>query len=67
MLQTLLQNILPVLQNAATVIIPLALLLAFAAQRPGDLTKWLWRGCHPGDGLFLYCCILKNNRIHKKP
>ncbi len=44
MLQNLLQSLLPVLQNAADAIIPLAILLAFAAKRPGGSAKWIWRG-----------------------
>jgi uncharacterized membrane protein len=42
MLQTLLQNLLPGLQNTTAVAIPLAVLLAFVARRPGRLTRGLW-------------------------
>ncbi len=48
MLQTLLQNLLPGLQNATAVAIPLAVLLAFVARRPGGLTKWLRRSAALG-------------------
>lgn len=48
MLQNLLQSLLPVLQNAAAVIIPLAMLLAFLAKRSGVLTKWIWWGVKLG-------------------
>lgn len=48
MLQNLLQSLLPVLQDAAIVIIPLAMLLAFARKRPGTLTTWIWRGISLG-------------------
>lgn len=44
----MLQNLLPVLQNAAAAIIPLAMLMAFVMKQPGTLTKWVWRGVSLG-------------------
>jgi uncharacterized membrane protein len=63
MLQTLLQILLPVLQNAAAVIIPLAMLLAFIAKRPDALTKWFWWGVNLGVVSSFIVTILKLTSI----
>jgi uncharacterized membrane protein len=65
MLQNLLQSLLPVLQNAAAAIIPLAMLLAFAAKRPGILAKWIWRGMGLGIAGSLIAAILRFNAVFK--
>ncbi|WP_378955958.1 Fe-S-containing protein [Pelosinus sp. sgz500959] len=45
MLQSVLQNLIPAMQNAAMVVIPLAMLLALASKEEfGTLKKFIWRG-----------------------
>lgn len=65
MLQNLLQSLLPVLQNAASAIIPLAMLLAFVSKQPGALTQWFWPGVMLGTSGSLVVAILKLAAIIK--
>ena len=45
MLQSILQNLIPTMQNAALAVIPLAMLLAIASkEQQGHIKKWIWRG-----------------------
>lgn len=49
MLQNVLHNLIPVMQNVATAMIPLAMLLAFLnTRKPTALRAWLWRGVYTG-------------------
>jgi uncharacterized membrane protein len=49
MLQSILQNLIPTLQNAVLAIIPLVMLLALLSkQQPENLKKWIWRGIQWG-------------------
>ncbi|GBG55762.1 hypothetical protein SPFL3102_03013 [Sporomusaceae bacterium FL31] len=49
MLQNVLHNLIPVMQNVATALIPLAMLLAFLnTRKPTALRAWLWRGVYTG-------------------
>jgi uncharacterized membrane protein len=45
MLQIVLQNLIPAMQNAVMAVIPLAMLLALASkEQQGKIKKWIWRG-----------------------
>lgn len=45
MLQSILQNLIPTMQNMAMAMIPLAMLLALAnKEQQGTIKKWIWRG-----------------------
>ena len=45
MLQSVLQNLIPTMQNAAMVVIPLAMLLSLASkEQEGRITKLIWQG-----------------------
>lgn len=59
MLQNLLQSLLPVLQNAAALMVPVALLLAFAGRRPEKLSRWLWEGVCAGLGASFIIAVLR--------
>lgn len=49
MLQSILHNLIPTMQNAVMVVIPLVMLLALISkQQPEFLKKWIWRGIQWG-------------------
>lgn len=65
MLQNLLQSLLPVLQNAVALGIPLAIVLAFAAKQPGTLPKWIWRGLTLGISASLLAAALRFKAVYQ--
>lgn len=60
MLQSVLQNMIPVMQNLVMAVIPLAMLLALAnREHSGTFRNWLWRGLVWGAAGALFIATVK--------